>query len=65
MTSPELKAACDAYWSAKTPEAERIAYRRMRQLGVPPSYGELPDLQIDDPWQFGGYDSGLLTHHPV
>ncbi len=52
----KLQAACNAYWNARTREEERTAYRRLRELGVPPSYGEPPEPDLDDAWQFGGYE---------
>lgn len=33
------KALAD-YWAAETPDQERIAYAKMRELGFPPAYGE-------------------------
>ncbi len=36
------KAAMDDYWAARTLTAERDAYRRLRRLGFPASYGERP-----------------------
>jgi hypothetical protein len=36
--TPEQQAALDAYWAAKTPQAEREAYARMMALGMPDAY---------------------------
>lgn len=36
----EKQKALDAYWAASTPEAERVAYARMVELGMTKSYGE-------------------------
>ncbi len=39
-TDAQRLAAVQNYWEAKTPEEERIAYARMRELGLPASYDE-------------------------
>lgn len=41
--TPEMRAAVDAYWAAEDAAAQRIAYARMRWLGLPPGFGEAPD----------------------
>ena len=46
-----LKAFLKAYWEAQTPQAEREAYAKLRQLRLPPSYGEgddLPDVPLSE-----------------
>lgn len=49
---PDQQAALAAYWSAETPQAERDAYARMRELGMPASYGEdavVSEMSIPEP----------------
>jgi hypothetical protein len=36
--TPEHWSALNAYWIAKTPEAEKAAYARMMELGFPDAY---------------------------
>lgn len=50
----EQQAALDAYWAAKSPSEERLAYGRMMELGLPDGYTPDPpapylyDLALDE-----------------
>jgi hypothetical protein len=37
---PLKQKALAEYWGATTPDQERVAYAKMREIGFPPAYGE-------------------------
>ena len=39
-SSAAVREALKSYWEALTPQAEREAYAKLRDLGLPPSYNE-------------------------